>query len=179
MRSFPSAYKQRGGEMSEVVSALFDCLNGLPSSTEGWVGYCKTTTAPTIEEQHTELQVRGKTEAGPCVSRCRNTVFSIHFDFGMMSVQKRNGLIRLWSKGRPTFCTFFLRCHLSVCQFVMRHDWSVLFANLNLSPSNQQLTARRQEMSQLQNFVLNEGAAYGTPSDVIMLNFQLELRGGS
>lgn len=32
-------------------------------------------------------------------------------------------------------------------------------------------------MNQLQNFVLNECAAFGTPSDVIMLKFHLELRG--
>lgn len=45
-----------------------------------------------------------------------------------------------------------------------------------LSPSNQQQAARRQEMSQLQNFVLNERAVNGTPSDGIMLNFHLEQR---
>lgn len=32
-------------------------------------------------------------------------------------------------------------------------------------------------MNQLQNFVLNECAAFGTPFDAIMLNFHLELRG--
>lgn len=84
----------------------------------------------------------------------------------------------VWSKRRRTFYILFLRCSgvLSVHWFVMRHDRSVLFANSNLSPSNQQLAARRQEMSQLQNFVVNERAAYGPPTDVIMLNFHLELR---
>lgn len=70
---------QRVRKRSEVVSALFGCFNELPCSTESWVGYCKT--APRVVEQHIELQVRGRTEAGPCVSRCRNTFSAIHFEY--------------------------------------------------------------------------------------------------